>query len=236
MYQDVKTGTNESSTQGLVLYKALQLPLPTQPAEEPFPILIHGGSTSTGMWAIQYAKASGLTVIATASPRNFDYLKSLGADAVFDYRSPTAGAEIRALTGNRLKHALDCAGGGEMLCAQALTDAEPSKLAELNAPNQAAAELAAKENPLVQTGFTAVAYDILDEPFEYGGQMFYADKDTVEYAQMFKKMGLELLASGKTRFVKTSLNRGGSGLEGIMFGMNEMRTGRVSGEKLVYTL
>ena len=28
---------------------------------------------------------SGLTVITTASPRNFDFVKSLGADHVFDY-------------------------------------------------------------------------------------------------------------------------------------------------------
>lgn len=30
---------------------------------------------------------SGLTVITTASPRNFEFVKSLGADHVFDYVS-----------------------------------------------------------------------------------------------------------------------------------------------------
>ena len=43
-------------TVGQALYQSLGLPLPTEPAEKPFPILIYGGSTATGTLAIQYAK------------------------------------------------------------------------------------------------------------------------------------------------------------------------------------
>src|SRR5690349_5806815 len=103
------------------MYKSLKLPLPNSPVEEPFPFLIHGGSTATGLWGIQFAKLSGLTVIATASPHNFDRLRSLGADAVFDYHSPSCGPDIRKLTQNKLRYAWDCAGGGEAICASALS-------------------------------------------------------------------------------------------------------------------
>ena len=47
-------------------------------------VLIWGGSTSVGSNAIQLAVAAGHEVVSTASPRNFDCVKSLGASAVFD--------------------------------------------------------------------------------------------------------------------------------------------------------
>ncbi len=48
-------------------------------------VLIHGGSGGVGNFAIQIAKARGAKVIATASTRNQDLLKQLGADVAIDY-------------------------------------------------------------------------------------------------------------------------------------------------------
>jgi NADPH:quinone reductase-like Zn-dependent oxidoreductase len=48
-------------------------------------VLIHGGSGGVGSFAIQIAKARGAKVIATASTRNQDLLKQLGADVAVDY-------------------------------------------------------------------------------------------------------------------------------------------------------
>jgi NADPH:quinone reductase-like Zn-dependent oxidoreductase len=48
-------------------------------------VLIHGGSGGVGSFAIQIAKARGAKVIATASTRNQDLLKQLGADVTVDY-------------------------------------------------------------------------------------------------------------------------------------------------------
>lgn len=67
------------TTVGQGLYQSLELPLPGKPSSEKTSILIYGGSTATGSLAIQYAKLSGLQVIATCSPHNFEYVKSLGA-------------------------------------------------------------------------------------------------------------------------------------------------------------
>ncbi len=50
-------------------------------------VLIQGGAGGVAGFAIQLAKHIGATVITTASPRNHDYVKSLGADRVIDYNA-----------------------------------------------------------------------------------------------------------------------------------------------------
>ncbi|EXJ82266.1 hypothetical protein A1O3_06079 [Capronia epimyces CBS 606.96] len=57
-------------------------------------VLIWGGASSVGSFAIQSAKSLGFTVYATASPKHHDYLKTLGAHAVFDYRAPDVVSQI----------------------------------------------------------------------------------------------------------------------------------------------
>ncbi|GLS23321.1 NADPH:quinone reductase [Labrys miyagiensis] len=47
-------------------------------------VLIHGASGGVGSFAVQFAKAAGATVLATASGSSRDYLIDLGADRVFD--------------------------------------------------------------------------------------------------------------------------------------------------------
>src|SRR4029453_4556936 len=48
-------------------------------------ILIQGGAGGVAGFGIQFAKHIGATVITTASARNHDYVRSLGADRVIDY-------------------------------------------------------------------------------------------------------------------------------------------------------
>ncbi|MCJ1482172.1 hypothetical protein MMC06_002335 [Schaereria dolodes] len=48
--------------------------------------LVWGGSSSVGSAAVQIATLLGFTVYATASPANHEYVKKLGAKAVFDYK------------------------------------------------------------------------------------------------------------------------------------------------------
>ncbi|QRW00480.1 Zinc-binding dehydrogenase [Ceratobasidium sp. AG-Ba] len=48
-------------------------------------ILIAGGSSSVGSYAIQIAKAHGCTVTSTCSASNIELVKGLGADEVIDY-------------------------------------------------------------------------------------------------------------------------------------------------------
>ena len=50
-------------------------------------ILIQGGAGGVAGFAIQLAKHIGATVVTTASARNHDYVKKLGADRVIDYNT-----------------------------------------------------------------------------------------------------------------------------------------------------
>ena len=75
-----------------------------------------------GMYCIQLAKASGLLVATTASPRNHELLKSLGADAVFDYKDPEVVAKIKQATGDTVTKAVDAISelDTQKVCAAAL--------------------------------------------------------------------------------------------------------------------
>ena len=50
-------------------------------------ILIHGGSGGVGHFAVQFAKWKGAYVLATASTKNQESLRKLGADETIDYTS-----------------------------------------------------------------------------------------------------------------------------------------------------
>ncbi|MCJ1288162.1 hypothetical protein MMC26_007517 [Xylographa opegraphella] len=59
-------------------------------------VLIWGGASSVGTFAIQSAKSLGFTVYTTASPKHHAYLQTLGAHAVFDYKSSDVVSQIVA--------------------------------------------------------------------------------------------------------------------------------------------
>ncbi len=80
-------------------------------------VLIWGGSTSVGSNAIQLAVNAGYTVVTTASPRNFDYVRGLGASHVFDYSSRTVRRDIkRVLKKTRFAGAVAIGAGSAAAC------------------------------------------------------------------------------------------------------------------------
>jgi len=91
-------------------------------------VLIWGGSTSVGSNAIQLAVAAGYEVITTASPRNFDYVKKLGAIQVFDYNSETIVKDVvRAFNGKTLAGALAIGRGSSEACVDIVGACKGSK-------------------------------------------------------------------------------------------------------------
>lgn len=215
------------TTVGQGLYQSLELPWPTTPAKEPFPILIYGGSTATGSLAIQFAKLSGLQVITTCSPHNFDFVKSLGADAVYDYKSPNVGAEIREFAKDKIAHVFDCISEGTSpeICAQAFGSKGGKYSALLVVENFPRDDVI---NALT-LGYTATG-----EAFPKFGADWPANPEHLEFASRFWKIAGELLAQGKIKPHPADVREGG--LEGIFKGLQEMREGKVSGKKLVYKI
>jgi NADPH:quinone reductase-like Zn-dependent oxidoreductase len=99
-------------------------------------ILIQGGAGGVAGFAIQLAKHIGAHVITTASARNDDYVKSLGADRVIDYNADdftrtakdcdvvfdTVGGEVQARSYSVLKP-----GGRLVWIAPALSGFQPPR-------------------------------------------------------------------------------------------------------------
>jgi NADPH:quinone reductase-like Zn-dependent oxidoreductase len=213
------------------LYKALGLPLPTDSKKDNQTIFIHGGSTATGIFGIQLAKLSGLKVITTASPHNFAYLKSLGADQVFDYKIPDIGAEIRSYTDNNLKVAWDCAGSAVELINSSLS----SNGGRWGTITPYTEEQLKAVRPDIDGPYHTLAYEIFGEPFRKFKET-PAKPDELEHAKTFWESTRQLLEEGKLKVPRIALNRGGNGLDCVLKGMDDLRAHRVSGEKLVYTL
>ncbi|KAI0471131.1 putative zinc-binding alcohol dehydrogenase domain-containing protein cipB [Xylariaceae sp. FL0804] len=86
---------------GLFHADNLALDLP-KPGSRPAPdgktkaVLITAGASSVGCNAVQMAAAAGYEVFTTASPKNFEYLRGLGASQVFDYGSASLDEDIAA--------------------------------------------------------------------------------------------------------------------------------------------
>lgn len=89
-----------TASHGLFSKDYLALDPPTVPARGKSRrtiIIITGGASAVGSSAIQLAVSAGYEVVSTASPKNFDYVKKLGAAThVLDYKSETVVSDLAA--------------------------------------------------------------------------------------------------------------------------------------------
>jgi len=81
----VRLGHAEAAAMALTSLTALWALEDTAKLKSGETILIQGGAGGVAGFAIQLAKHLGATVITTASARNHDYVRHLGADRVVDY-------------------------------------------------------------------------------------------------------------------------------------------------------
>ncbi|KAJ5545914.1 chaperonin 10-like protein [Penicillium frequentans] len=214
------------TTVGLSLYHNLKLELPTDTIVHPVSILIYGGSSATGSLAIQFAKLSGYLVFTTCSPHNFDFVKSLGADMVCDYRDPRAAEEIRKLTGDKLKIVLDTISleSSAKFCAEAMSTEGGvyTSLLPVTAPRSDI------KSDLV------LGYTTFGEPFVFGPQSFDAVPEDEAFSAWWWLLAEKYLGDGKIKVHPQSVRDGG--LEGVLEGLDLMRKDQVSGQKLVYNV
>ncbi|KAI9763171.1 MAG: hypothetical protein M1835_007908 [Candelina submexicana] len=215
------------TTVGQGLYQSLGLPLPDEPAKEKFPVLIYGGSTATGDLAIQFAKLSGLEVITTCSPRNFDLVKRQGADHVFDYNSPTCAADIRKVTSDRLRHVLDCVSNEKTvkICMDSIGP-QGGKYSCLLPIEKLPRDDVTKN--------LTMAYSATGKAYKFGQMEIPASKEDFDFAVKFWTLTQQLLEQGKLHAHPPEVRDGG--LAGILDGLQDIREGKVSGVKLVYKL
>lgn len=99
------------ATIAVSLYENFGLPLPDTDPDfgKGKPFFIYGGSSAMGLFAIQFAKLSGFRVVVTCSEKNFDLVKSYGADEAYDYHDmEKCTKDIRKSVGDDLYYAYHC--------------------------------------------------------------------------------------------------------------------------------
>ncbi|KAF2704361.1 GroES-like protein [Pleomassaria siparia CBS 279.74] len=213
--------------QGLYMVMGIPLPGEKQIEDPPF-ILVYGGSSATGTLAIQFAKLSGLTVVTTASPENFDLVKSRGADIVFDYHDPDCARKIKDYTKDSLHYVLDCV--STEASYKLIVEALPEKSEK---PIQVVTLLPADTWPRKDVEPTVIlAYTTLGKAFTKFGIDFPAMTSHFDFGVKFWKLSSELLASGQIKTHPIALRDGGLG--GIPNGLAEHANSQVKAVKLVY--
>ncbi|KAK7942516.1 zinc-binding dehydrogenase [Apiospora aurea] len=233
-FQDAAVVPLAFATAVQALFQRLQLPEPSKPAKSAFPILINGGTSSVGKYAVQLAKMAGLFVVATASKRNHDLLKEYGADATVDYRDADWVDQVRKVTHDNLEYAFDCISekettpavaqcmsptkGGHIMCIL------PRKTAELPEALQAKVRVE-----------STIAYSVFGRPLKYGDFDNYGGETPADKAFWEKYLALlpGYLESGR---VQPNKVKEFGGLEDIPKGFEIHAEGKVSAEKLVYKI
>ena len=174
------------------------------------------------------AHRSGLQVITTCSSHNFDFVKSLGAEAAFDYKDPECAKKIRSYTDDKLTHVFDCISEGESpkISAEAISS-KGGVISFLLVPAKSPREDVIDKHTL--------AYTMTGEEFSFGGVMtFPASSEDFESARKFYELSTKLFEDGKLKVHPTVSRKGG--LQGVFDGLEDLKHNRVSGKKLVYTI
>jgi NADPH:quinone reductase-like Zn-dependent oxidoreductase len=78
-------------------------------------VLVAGAAGGVGTMAVQIAASLGARVLGTASPRNHDYLRSLGAAEAIDYHGDWVAA-ARNVAPDGVDAVFDCVGGETFRC------------------------------------------------------------------------------------------------------------------------
>lgn len=231
------------STAACALFQKDQLGLqhPSVPPAKPTgkTLLVWGGSTSVGSNAIQLAVAAGYEVIATASPRNFDYARRLGAKHVFDYHSATVVQDIKkAFQGQAIAGAISMGHGAADACLDVLAACTGDKnLAMATYPLPATPP---KRFVMLQTAYAYLTGIItlwikakrhgIQHRFIFGDTLVDNEVGPMIYEEYLPRAlaAGELVAAPEPEVV-------GHGLEEVQRACDELKKG-VSAKKMVVTL
>ncbi|KAL2145656.1 hypothetical protein VTI28DRAFT_6714 [Corynascus sepedonium] len=234
------------STAAVTLFHVFDLPLPqreqqrepstatgadTTSTNKKEAILVWSGASSAGNATVQLARLAGLTVLASASPRHHALVRSLGAAAVVDYRSPTAATDLaeaarRDAGVSEIRYAVDAISTAETVplvldvLAQADGDDNGSKE---KTKKKFAHLLPWPEEVTVPNG--------VEETFVRGYVIWTEQRDLA--ASVFNDLLGRWLETGEVVPQAARVIEGG--LEGLQTALNVLREG-VSGEKLVVEL
>lgn len=172
----------------------------------------------------------GHRVITTCSPRNFELVRSYGADIVFDYNSPTCVQDIRRATKNGLRYVLDPFGEARTLrlCQEAIGRTG----GQYCALEQYQVHLCSRKtvkHELVMGG--AISGKGVELPEPYG---IPPKPEIGVWARPWYRTVQTLIDTGKLKPCPIEMIPGR--FQGIMKGLEMLKKGTVSGKKLIVSL
>ncbi|WFD31184.1 hypothetical protein MSPP1_002218 [Malassezia sp. CBS 17886] len=205
--------------------------MPVDPKKK---ILVWSGATNAGQYAVKLARIVGMYVIVTASPKQHEFLKSIGASETYDYHDKSVSEKIHDAHPD-LAYGFDTFSekGSIEAVYRAMSTTVPGKMAHLlPAPKDIQ-----KENPKVQGTFVLL-YTTSGREINTLGAHFdeaYCQEDMRYLGEITSgKKGIlhHLLATRLLKLNPAKLMP--DGLEGVLKGLDLLRQNKVSGEKLVY--
>jgi len=175
-------------------------------------LLIWGASSTVGSYAVQLGALNGFDVIATCSPHNFDWVKSLGAKYTLDYNDKNVAKNIKGITDD-LQYVIDCVGSKTEPIAETLSSKGNPKLASvLKPPSNLPSHC---------------------KTFQVWGAKPHDDPREAEWYHLFWNKYLPLIEKGTFKPQRVEVLHG---LEGIILGMKNDSEHKVSGKKQVALL
>lgn len=169
----------------------------------------------------------GFIPVATCSPHNFNLVKTTGAEAAFDYNSPTCASDIREFTRNQLAYAADC-----------ITTADSMKICYESLGAEGGRYVALDSFPIASHSRRAVRPSWVFAMSAFGSAVDWvapykcdpspADRD---FAAAWTREVAGLVRDGAVKPLRYRVI--GETLEDVAKGLEELRSGRVSGMKLV---
>jgi NADPH:quinone reductase-like Zn-dependent oxidoreductase len=215
-------------TAALALFQYLQVPLPTTPGQKNIGILIYGGSSAVGSYALQLAKLSNLYPIITVAGSGIGHVKSLNAAThIIDYREGSVKQQILdAANGAKVTLAFDAISGNDSYKAatEVLQAAGGGHINMVDLPTDPTWSF--PDDVRVTRTFVSSAYGI-----KHSGITEEQAKTDEEFSYLFYRYLSFLLAKGtfKPHPVQVLPN----GLNSIVDGVKALYEGRVSAKKLI---
>ncbi|RGP72224.1 zinc-type alcohol dehydrogenase [Fusarium longipes] len=192
------------------------------------PVLIWGGSSSVGQYAIQIASMFGFKIITTCSPRSFDLVKSFGAVHVFDYNDPNVVNSIKEVAPG-LKYVFDTIGNEtSSATASEAIDENGGTLCTVR-PDKTFTENVTKQTKVVPV----LVWTAFNRFIQYKTASFPPSEEDHKLGVEFNKKLPVWLEEGK---IKPNKPKVLGGLDAVPQGFQEYRDGKISGFKIVYEL
>jgi len=199
------------------------------PEGQTWPVLIYGGASAVGAFALKFAKMSGLNPIIAVAGGSGEFVKGLGADVVVDYRRGSVVEDVKeALGGLKLRYALDvaCVHESWVHACAVLDKTGESYLDMLDLPKGGNDW---SKGVVVSRTYVGTAYG---EAHEHRSEKEAAgDRD---FAYMFYRYMSLLLKEGRFEGHPYQVMPGG--LTAVGEGIQQLLDGKVHGKKLVFRI